>query len=84
MLMSFNMELSKYLNSNLKWWRSELDENGDVVIIVGDDQILESSYDSLPVVLWLMVPEVPAQVVNARIIVTNESRTIEYLHNYIP
>lgn len=72
------------MSSNLITWRTEINEDGDILIIVKDDKPLKYYYDSLLTMVWLILAEIPHEAARVRMILTNESRSNEYYYTFDP
>lgn len=78
---SFKLALLSKLQTELIWWKIELNETEDILITIADHKSLRSSYNNLGVILWLLVPEVAFKPEEVKLVITNESGTgqVEYI-----
>jgi len=82
--MSFKHGLVSFMSYNLITWRTEMNEDGDILIIVKDDRPLKYYYDSLLTLVWFILAEIPHEAERVRMVLTNESRSNEYYYTFDP
>jgi hypothetical protein len=82
--MSFKQGVVSFMSSNLITWRTELNKEGDILIIVKDDRPLSYYYESLQTMVWLILAEIPHKAERVRMILTNESRSNAYDYTFDP
>lgn len=82
--MSFKHGVVSFMSSNLITWRTEINEDGDILIIVKDDKPLKYYYESLLTMVWFILAEIPYEAARVRMILTNESRSNAYYYTFDP
>ncbi|MES2455758.1 MAG: hypothetical protein V4594_09470 [Bacteroidota bacterium] len=68
------------MHSSLFDWNAVLNADGDIIVIMRNGKPLKEQYEAFVGMIGFVLAEVPAMGEGARIVVTNEDRTEEYVY----